>query len=254
MSKVVSLVHNDLHKIQNKSAKELIYLYFTELLAASILLRHGDSVAENILSDRNGRSIKKYSKTMSQLNALGHVINEPNSIHARELLSKSTIRQLETASGRILEKTFIDLHRELSSPKDGCDFFTISECLRILSLRFELRNKKLNHIRFVIENWLMISGTEKSIAMSELFTYMYKYNRDSVLFPRLRIVSNEILLTANKKADNVVKFDRLNEEDASVISVGSGDIASKEKKLFKGKLIRRVKRNYTPDNPFTKRG
>ena len=108
-------------------------------------------------------------------------------------------------------------------------------------------------MRFIIENWLFISATEKSQAVNSLFTFMYKYNKNSTLFSRLRIASAEILLQANKKSDNVVKFDRLNEEEASVSTITSSvNIASVEKRIFKGKTIRRRIRKWFPQPDFLK--
>ena len=182
---------------KNKSTKDFLEAYLGVYLAALVLIRIGDKKAANIMRDTaEHNNLKHIGSNMSPLNSWGMYIF--NSDLMKTSLSTTTAQELRKIAGRFLSTRVKEIHNTIGSSKNlHLDWEEIDENIRVLTLRFEIRNPRINVIRSGLLFWDKIDIDEKSKVLSNAFTQLQLGDSSSVLLQLLRAVNDKVLMNMN---------------------------------------------------------
>lgn len=272
---------NDLSKLQSMSDSNIKAAYLANILAALVLYRIGDRITKRLLRDPSGKTLARYSRTMSPLNFWGFVVHNSKSKQLKDFLSDETVHSLAVTTGRILRDHIKGIHLPISNAETSIDWDDMMDAVRVMTLRLPLRTGRINRIRDGIQNWQSLNHNERSLVISYTFYFLIENDSNSVLLTRLRAIANSSLLDANKRDDKVVKVVKyvgnkvtnaisagtiakiIKEDGESGGDVGgdavgsdttsSSDIAFVPFKLFKNKIVRKMKRSFTRLKSYEKK-
>ena len=279
---IFEAVAPNLNILQTISADKVYAAYQATLFGTLLLLRAQDSRATPMIKDTRHMSLKKYDKSMSQLNFWGLVLFNPDNKEIKPLLQKDVFKSLWKTGHRFLSTRIKNIHTKLSSINNFIvDWDDQAENLRVVSLRLENRSNDNNLIRHGLVNWPDLTVGEKETVVAKVFYQLMQHTPTSPLIGRVRELANKILLTANKdisqndlKMTNITDIKKLKEDGEGgevaiapsttptqdtggnfplMTSITSAkDIASPDKRLFKNRVIIKRKRGYTKENPFAR--
>lgn len=262
-----SASHNlDLLKLM--SARDIIQAYVANMLAAAVLRRAGDKQGETVLRDNQNKRLTRYNQRMSVLNFWGLVVHNSKNQKVNKALKSSVAKELHKSSGRIQKKRIKDLHSQLSTSRN-IKWNDVNESIRVMTLRLPLRTSRVNKIREGLEHWAELDGSGRADVIKESFLLLMQYDQNSELLPKIRTCTDNSMLSTNKVTDVVKKVSKLKEDDGGGTGAGdagadgavtsTGDVGGTASgsyvpfKLFRNKIVKRVKRNYTRKKKYDKK-
>ncbi len=268
----------DLSILKNMSAEQICLAYQATLLGSLLLLRAQDRAGLRLIRDPNHATLKKYDKSMSQLNFWGLVLFNPDNKDIKPHLQPQVFKQLWKIGHRFLISRIKNIHGKLSKQNGFIvDWDDQAENLRVVTLRFETRDSNTNLMRDGLVTFPDLSIGDKEVVVSKIFYNLMQHAPTSPLISRVREFANKILLTANIdstkdeiKMSDISKIKKLKEDgegggEVSSVDVGSsssggfplltsitssGNVGTVEKRLFKNKMIIRRKRGYEKPAKF----
>lgn len=275
----------DLDILTKMNADQIAMAYQATLFGHLLLLRAQDGKATRLLKDPTHAGLKKYSKSMSQLNFWGLVFFNPDNKEVKPHIEKSVYKQVWKTSHRFLSSRIKNIHAKLSNINNFIvDWEDQAENLRVVTLRLESRTNDVNTICHGLVHWPDLTLGEKETVVAKVFYQLTQHVPMSPLISRVREFANKVLLTANKDIDkpkdeikmsDVKTVEKIKEDGESAAiapSTGAGapaettpasggfpmiasitntsGVATVDKRLFKNKVITRRKRGYTAPKQF----
>lgn len=232
-----------LNAIRRLPAEKIMARYFANLLAAAILLRAGDKGIRLTLRDDHSVARKLRDKA-SYVTALGGWVwyAEQNGG-----LSARATAALEKRSGYVLTRTKQGLHDMIAGIKK-LDWYHVSDWLRVVSRKLDVRTDRTDEIRAAVENWPNLSVNDRAEVLSKCYYYLIETDRES---PLIHCVKR--YMSATLSGGGASKL--MEDEGAPAGSVGgtdaagmttSSDISPFEYRLFGNKIIHRRKKRFKP--------
>lgn len=265
----------DLSKLSSMSDATIRAAYLATILASLVLYRAGDRISKRALRDPQGKSLSRYMNTMSPLNFWGMVVHNSDSKQLETVLQPETVKSLKTTSGRIIRDHIKAIHYPISIGNNDIKWDEMMDAVRVMTLRLPLRTPRINKIRDGLNGWASLENNEKNQIISLTFYLLMESDPNSILLTRLRAIANSSLLDISKEDDKVIDVVKIvgnkvtNVVSATAViklmkedgegggeggvamgaigdtTTSSTDIAFEPFRLFKNKIIRRMKRSFT---------
>ena len=237
--------------------------FFSTFLASLLLLKSGDKKAASILHDATNAKLKKYTKTMSPLTFWGLALFYPDHKDVKLHLDPYVFKELNKTAKRIIVSRIKKIVEPISSGHNLVqDWHMQRQNMDLLTLRLENSSDNINIIKDGITNWDDLALGDRNTVVSKVFYFLLQGAPTSPLLPRIRALSNRILLTANKeiqpeekeemekenmKQEGLLRFVNnylLLEDEVAVGTTSSAAIASYPQRLFGEKsMIKRTRPN-----------
>jgi len=248
--------------------KQVCAAYTASLLASQLILRCKDRRGANIIKDQKHVSLAKLETSASPLNFWGTILFSSDKAKVKMLLSSKTARELEKTAGRFVNRRINFIHKSLGTGNFSQDWSEQQKSAHLVALRLDTCSKLINTITVGIANWDEIDLSDKAEVVSRLIIYVMQSCPNSPLLEPLNRISQGILTTAktadntdkqelSKMVENLIKWVMEDGEEGGDAApapapgiTSSSAIATIPQRLFRGKLVSRIKRTFTRKPKF----
>jgi len=206
-----------------KDTYHLLNSYLAVVLLSTLVHYENDVQGLRFLRDRAHMMLKSWSDRMSPLNHWGYAIWRNTKPDVKKILDKKTQAEVHQVTKAILPIAWKNLHRELSYSKDVKIHWEEHHkmLLRLVNLA-GLRSDRLNRLLDWIFNWPTLAYDDKVKALNGLYLFSMRFVPKSVLFVRLRIIQQNLLLNATGMNDQMVTEGSLLKTISSLTEEGEG--------------------------------
>lgn len=236
--------------------------YAANFIAALVIILSEDRNGLRLLNDKNHVNLKSFSENMSRPNYWGFIVFNSDNKSITKHISAEAAKELSNNAGRVIPERVKKLQRMTISRVNTIDWEDAAYSVKLLKVRFNLSFSKINNIANGIYSWSSLDEMAKGDVLYSAFTYLMQSDNDSNLLPVLRRLVNNKYLTvssvASTLAQKVNKVFRISEDEGGGDSGGemsapdgsdsegtdSKDIQSVPVRFEKGKIIKRIKRNW----------
>lgn len=188
----------------------IIHSYVATVLVAMLIYKGEDARGMRFLRDQPNMWLKKWTPEMSPVNHWGYVVWRHNSPGVKKLLSASAHRGLVQVTRHFQSSMWKFLHRDLSSahaqPVKWKDHLKLLN--RLLTVA-GLQTEYLNRVTQQVIDWENLTLNEKVNAINVLYSYALRFIPNSIMFSRLRIIQQNLLLNATGENDQMIKEQKL---------------------------------------------
>ncbi|MEM2159641.1 MAG: hypothetical protein QXN55_01650 [Candidatus Nitrosotenuis sp.] len=267
-SLLVEYANPSIKTLDSLTTKQVCTAYTASLLASQLVLRYGDRRGISIVKDTKHATLTKVEAGASPLNFWGTVLFSSDKHKVKILLDPKTARELEKIAGRFVNRRINFIHKSLSTGRTNQDWSEHLKSVQLVALRLDTRSKLINTIATGIANWDDIDLSDKAEVVSRLIIYVMQSCPNSPLLEPLNRISQSVLTMAktadntdkqelSKMVENLIKWVMEDGEvattDAAPPTAGvtsSTAIATVPMRLFRGKIIKRIKRDYVRKPKF----
>jgi hypothetical protein len=252
---------------------DILNAYYANLLAACLLYRLNERESAFLLKDSSGSRLSGLRSSMSVVNFWGVALFHSDSFGNK--FDNDTHAKLKRVTGYILPSSVDKIHRMVSGAT-SLDWFWINDGIRVLSRKLDLRTPQTEMIRAGIEKWHDFSDGDKSRILTRAYYYLNERDRYSPLTERMKHYSQVKLfnpLIKDPDQGTAGSYTNLTEDEGTssaavsggastsattpidpnksaaygpdnVQGTSSADIATYGIRLFKNKIIRRMKKKF----------
>ncbi len=231
------------------SAKNIVDKYYANLLAALLLAKAEDKQSIQIIKQPSGKTMKTQASTENNPVLKWAIYIHNDKFKEFKDLADADQKELKKINQRILHNVTKEVHWPLATNPLKIDWNTMMDAVRVISLRIDRRDFKLNKVRDVLENWDTAEKNEINVAFNSVYYYLNRADNDSQLLQHLRRVSTKILsqfeLERKKEEEEAIK------EDADAGTTSAGSIGAPPDIRDGRKIHKRIKK-FQPINRIKK--
>lgn len=213
-----------LNRLMGADEKKVKDGFFSNYLAALLLLKLQDLKGLMLINDRSHSKLTRFSDSMSDVNFWGAALFYPKNPEVRNRLQPGHADALATEAGRIMDHRVQWLMKVPMTAPEQVHWMEVIGSLVLLKMRFGENSSYFRNIVNYLSRWETLSEGDKKRAVSQSFMYLMQSDPKSKLLPRMRTLAGSLLL--KKVADvaqTVVGFKRIMEDNAIVGSdAGTG--------------------------------
>ena len=221
-----------LNRLQGATYDKIKNAFFSNYLAALVLLRLQDLKGLMLINDPSHSKLTKFSDKMSDVNFWARAMFYPNEKEVKSRLVNGQPKRTEVTDARIQKMMKVPL----TSP-DQVDWDEAVGSLLLLKHRFGLNSSYFNNITGVLHKWNDISDSAKKRAINQTFMYLMQSDPDSTILDRVRTLSSSTMVGGlNKVAQRIIGFRKLSEDgEGAATSVGAIASTSGANAIVSGK-------------------
>lgn len=222
-----------LSRLKETSADQVKNAFFANYLAAMVLLKLQDMQGLHLINDHAGATdLSRFKNSMSDVNFWARVIFYPTNPAVKHRLMFGHAAILDQESGRITSGMMKKIVKLPLQAPDSVNWNETIATLVLLRHRYTVNSTYARNIISYLYRWdNFLSGNLKKRAVNDAFMYLMQSDPKSNLLPRLRALSNGMLLKAvDTIARKITGFKRINEDEGgdatSVGNIATGDLVS----------------------------
>lgn len=177
----------DIHEIlKDKTSQQILKMYYYNLLVCAYIHQMSSNTIGMFLHDSDFKKINVYNKKFNFINTLGYIIYDPFSDVSNNSINNKTVQKsLKEKSDRLMSDTFTKIHKDLTVDKRYSSD-DVLESLRIISLRFDIRDKKSEMFRKGLETFGMEDQDKQNSLLIKLYNTLIKIDKHSPLLPKIK--------------------------------------------------------------------
>ncbi len=191
--------HGDVDRSEyhGKDKFQILNAYLSTVFMSMLIFHESDTIGMRILRDRKNMALKRWSRDMSPLNHWGYVVWRNSKPDVKKDLPKKVQADLFTCTRHIMQPWWKFLHMDFSYSKDvKVDWSDHRRTLQRLIDLAGLRSDRLNSLLDWMVRWPELTHDEKVKAISKLYFHAMQFVPRSVLFNRVRIIQQNLLINA----------------------------------------------------------
>ncbi len=187
----------DRSEYHGKDKFQILNAYLATVFMTMLIYHESDTIGMRILRDRKNMSLKRWSRDMSPLNHWGYVVWRNTKTDVKKDLPKKVQTDLFSSTRHIVHSWWKFLHMDFSYSKDvKVDWIDHRKTIQRLIDLAGLRSDRLNSLLDWMVRWPDLSHDEKVKAISKLYFYAMQFVPRSVLFNRVRVIQQNLLINA----------------------------------------------------------
>lgn len=172
--------------LADKTSQQILKLYYYNLLACAYIHQMSSNTIGAFMHDKDFKKISVYNSNFNFLNTLGYIIYDPFSdIATNAIGNKNTQKSIKEKSDRLMSDTFTALHRDLTVDKRYSSE-DVLESLRVISLRFDIRDKTSEIFRKRLESFGMEDQNKQNDILLKLYNSLIKIDKHSPLLDKIK--------------------------------------------------------------------
>lgn len=216
MSKeILAVIDESIHlnRLQGATEDKIKNGFFSNYLAALILLRLQDLKGLMLINDPSHSKLTKFSSNMSDINFWGRALFYPTEKEVKNRLAFGHDKILAKEAGRILDSRIQKMMKVPLTSPDQVNWDDTVGALLLLKHRFELQSSYFNNITYALHKWDSLKDSEKKRAINQAFMYLMQSDSQSSLIGRLRTLSGTTMVTGIANiAQKIIGFKKLHED------------------------------------------
>jgi hypothetical protein len=237
-------------RLNHMSDREVKNAFFSNYMAALIMLRLQDLKGLMMINDRAHAKLTTFTPEMSELNFWGMALFYPEHKDVRARISAAAVKVLSHESGMITHSRIQKIMLVPLTNPEVVDWAEVVDSLHLMKERYELSSPVFDRLLYAISRWDNLGDSKKKKAVNDAFTYLMQADPKSELMDRFRDLSSSTILKGiGHVAMKIVNHHRLKEDgdgggDAgATVAQGGGtsaaNIGSNQSTIGSGNMITR---------------
>lgn len=172
--------------LEDKTSQQILKMYYYNLLVSAYIHQMSSNTIGAFLHDKDFKKINVYNHGFNFLNTLGYIVYDPfSSVATNAIGNKNTQKSLKEKSDRLMSDTFTKIHKDLTVDKRYSSE-DVLESLRIISLRFDIRDKTSEMFRKNLESFGMQEQNKQNDLLVKLYNTFTKIDKHSPLLEKIK--------------------------------------------------------------------
>lgn len=239
-----------LNRLQGASYDDVKNGFFSNYLAALLLLKLQDLRGLMLINDPAHAKLTKFSDRMSDLNFWGRALFYPDDKDVKNRLAAGSAAVLAKEAGRVMDSRVQKMMKVPLTSPERVDWNDTVGALLLLKHRFSLQSSYFNNIAYALHKWDSLREGEKKRAINQALMYLMQSDPQSRLLSRVRALSMNTMLTGILDvAQKIISFTKLKEDDGGGDATGTGNIGGSQGATIDNMIVRGgVKGDSSVDN------
>ena len=225
MSSILDTINETMHlnRLQGITYEKVKNSFFSNYLAALVLLRLQDLKGLMMINDPHHSKLTRFSDHMSDVNFWARALFYPHDheVKTRLVDCPSPKEGLKVVDARVQKMMKVPL-----TAPDQVHWEEALGSLLLLKHRCRLNSSYFNNIVYALHKWDSINDSAKKRALNQAFMYLMQSDPHTKILDRMRALSSSTMVGGlNKVAQRIIGFRKLS-EDGEGAGTSVGAIAS----------------------------
>lgn len=209
-------------RLQGASEDVVKNAFFANYLAALVLLKLQDLKGLMLINDHSNSKLTRFSNSSSDLNFWGRALFYSKEAEVKHRMLPGHAELLAQDAGRVTTARIMSTMQVPLTAPEKINWHDVVAALILYRERFSISSSYYAKTTLALSRWDSLNDNGRKKVVNDCFMYLLQSDPKSALTPRMRALSNSVMInTLDTLAMRFVGFKKLHEDEGGGTAVGN---------------------------------